>query len=219
MKSPPCRTHNARPGTAPIFVVTEKKAGNTLNTSNKLTIFRILLVPLMVFFLLGEAISSRFLLALCVFIVASITDHLDGKLARKNNQVTDFGKFLDPLADKMLVMSALICFVELRLVSAVPVIIILMREFIVTSLRLVAMSTGKVVAANIWGKIKTTTQIISIIVILLSQVIVSTSLNLASHELNLITSINSLFVWLAVAASVCSGYVYVKENLEFVSLK
>ena len=206
----------ARP---PIFAITKEKAGNTLNTPNKLTIFRILLVPLMVFFLLVEAISSRFLLALCVFIVASITDHLDGKLARKNNQVTDFGKFLDPLADKMLVMSTLICFVELRLVSAVPVIIILMREFIVTSLRLVAMGTGKVVAANIWGKIKTTTQIISIIVILLLQVIVSTSLNLASHELNLITSIGYVFVWLAVAASVCSGYVYVKENLEFISLK
>lgn len=203
----------------PIFVITKEKAGNTLNTPNKLTIFRILLVPLMVFFLLTGAIPSRFLLALCVFIVASITDHLDGKLARKNNQVTDFGKFLDPLADKMLVMSALICFVELGLVSAVPVIIILLREFIVTSLRLVAMSAGKVVAANIWGKIKTATQIISIIVILLSQVLVHASLNLASRELNLITSIGEVFIWLAVAASIYSGYTYVKENLKLISLE
>ncbi len=190
-----------------------------MNTPNKLTIFRILLVPLMVFFLLAEAIPSRFLFALCVFIVASITDHLDGKLARKNNQITDFGKFLDPLADKMLVMSALVCFVELRLVSAVPVIIILLREFIVTSLRLVSMSAGKVVAANIWGKIKTITQIISIIVILLSQVLVCTSLNLAYRELNLIASICEVFAWLAVTASIYSGYIYVKENLEFISLK
>lgn len=171
----------------------------------------------MVFFLLVEAIPSRFLLALCVFIVASITDHLDGKLARKNNQVTDFGKFLDPLADKMLVMSTLICFVELRLVSAVPVISILLREFIVTSIRLAAMGSGKVIAANMCGKIKTATQIISIIVILLSQVIASPSLNLASHELNLITSVGEIFVWLAVAVSVCSGYVYVKENMKFIS--
>lgn len=203
----------ARP---PIFVITKEKAGNTLNTPNKLTIFRILLVPLMVFFLLVEAIPSRFLLALCVFIVASITDHLDGKLARKNNQVTDFGKFLDPLADKMLVMSTLICFVELRLLSAVPVIIILMREFIVTSIRLVAMSAGKVIAANMWGKIKTATQIISIIVILLSQCVTQSNL-LNPRVVHTIYLLNEVFIWLAVAASVYSGYVYVKENMKFIS--
>lgn len=189
-----------------------------MNTPNKLTIFRILLVPLMVFFLLVEAISSRFLLALCVFIVASITDHLDGKLARKNNQVTDFGKFLDPLADKMLVMSVLICFVELRLVSAVPVIAILLREFIVTSIRLVSMSAGKVVAANIWGKFKTVTQIASIIVILLSQCVTQSNL-LNPRVVHTICLLNEVFIWLAVAASVYSGYVYVKENLESISLK
>ena len=201
-----------------IFAITKEKAGNTLNTPNKLTIFRILLVPLMVFFLVVEAISSRFLLALCVFIVASITDHLDGKLARKNNQVTDFGKFLDPLADKMLAMSTLICFVELRLVSAVPVIVILLREFIVTSLRLVAISAGKVIAANMWGKIKTATQIASIIVILLSQCVTQSNL-LNPRVVHTIYLLNEVFIWLAVAASVYSGYVYVKENLESISLK
>lgn len=218
MESPPCRTYNARPARPPIFVITKEKAGNTLNTPNKLTIFRILLVPLMVFFLLAEAMPGRFWLALCVFVLASITDHLDGKLARKNNQITDFGKFLDPLADKMLVMSALICFVELRLIGAVPVIAILLREFIVTSIRLAAMGSGKVVAANMWGKIKTVTQIISIIVILLSQCFVQASM-LNQSAIGLVGSVNEIFIWLAVATSLYSGYIYVKENLESISIK
>lgn len=205
----------ARP---PIFAITKEKAGKTLNTPNKLTLFRILLVPLMVFFLLVEAIPGRFWLALCVFVIASITDHLDGKLARKNNQITDFGKFLDPLADKMLVMSVLICFVELRLIGAVPVISILLREFIVTSIRLAAMGSGKVVAANMWGKIKTVTQIISIIVILLSQCFVQASM-LNQSAIGLVGSLNEIFIWLAVATSLYSGYIYVKENLESISIK
>ena len=213
----PGRTTRVRHG-PPIFAITKEKAGNTLNTPNKLTLFRILLVPLMVFFLLAEAMPGRFWLALCVFVIASITDHLDGKLARKNNQVTDFGKFLDPLADKMLVMSTLICFVELRLVSAVPVIIILLREFIVTSLRLVAMGSGKVVAANMWGKIKTVTQIISIIMIILSQCLVQANV-LTPSEIGIVASVNEIFVCLAVATSLYSGYIYVKENLESISTK
>ena len=151
-------------------------------------------------------------MALIVFLVASFTDHLDGKLARKYGQITTFGKFLDPLADKMLVMSAFICFVDLNLISSVPVIIILLREFLVTSMRLVAMSSGKVVAANIWGRTKTVTQLIAIIVILVSQCFSTKIANLSYNELNFISSINNFFVWISVFFTVFSGYIYMKEN-------
>lgn len=183
-----------------------------LNTPNKLTIFRIFLIPLLIIFMLVKEIPNRFFFALVIFLVASLTDHLDGKIARKYGQITNFGKFLDPLADKMLVMSAFICFVDLKLVSSVPVIIILLREFLVTSMRLVAMNSGKVVAANIWGRTKTVTQIIAVIAILISQCFSQCVANLSYNELNFISSINNFFVWIAVFFTVFSGYVYLKEN-------
>ena len=149
-----------------------------MNTPNKLTLFRIFLIPFFVFFLLMQNLPHRFLFALIIFCIAAITDHFDGELARRSGQITDFGKFLDPLADKMLVMSAFISFVQLGVVGALPVIIILMREFTVTSVRLVAMGSGKVISANIWGKIKTVSQIVAIIIILLTQYIMSVSPNI-----------------------------------------
>lgn len=183
-----------------------------LNTPNKITIFRIFLIPILIIFLLVAAIPNRFFFALITFLVASLTDHLDGKLARKYGQITNFGKFLDPLADKMLVMSAFICFVDLNLVSSVPVIIILLREFLVTSIRLVAMSSGKVVAANTWGRTKTVTQIVAVTVILISQCFSQHLENFSYNELKFISSINNFFVWVAVIFTVFSGYVYLKEN-------
>ena len=183
-----------------------------LNAPNKITIFRIFLIPILIILLLVTSISNRFFLALIVFLVASFTDPLDGTLARKYGQITTFGKFLDPLADKMLVMSAFICFVDLNLISSVPVIIILLREFLVTSMRLVAMSSGKVVAANIWGRTKTVTQLIAIIVILVSQCFSTKIANLSYNELNFISSINNFFVWISVFFTVFSGYIYMKEN-------
>ena len=183
-----------------------------LNAPNKITIFRIFLIPILIILLLVTSISNRFFLALIVFLVASFTDHLDGKHARKYGQITTFGIFLDPLADKMLVMSAFICFVDLNLISSVPVIIILLREFLVTSMRLVAMSSGKVVAANIWGRTKTVTQLIAIIVILVSQCFSTKIANLSYNELNFISSINNFFVWISVFFTVFSGYIYMKEN-------
>ena len=183
-----------------------------LNAPNKITIFRIFLIPILIILLLVTSISNRFFLALIVFLVATFTDHLDGKLARKYGQITTFAKFLDPLADKMLVMSAFICFVDLNLISSVPVIIILLREFLVTSMRLVAMSSGKVVAANIWGRTKTVTQLIAIIVILVSQCFSTKIANLSYNELNFISSINNFFVWISVFFTVFSGYIYMKEN-------
>ena len=120
-----------------------------MNTPNKLTMLRVMLVPVFLVFLMVSRIPYNFLYALAIFIAASLTDLLDGYLARKNNQVTTFGKFLDPLADKVLVLSAMICFIQLELASSVAVVIVIAREFMVTSLRLVAVSgSGKVIPAG-----------------------------------------------------------------------
>lgn len=187
-----------------------------MNLPNKITIFRIFLVPVLMVLLLVPMITYRFFFALFVFVIAAWTDHLDGRLARKLDLVTDFGKFLDPLADKMLVMSAFICFVDLKLVSAVPVIIILLREFLVTSLRLVAMNSGQVIAANIFGKAKTVSQIIAITVILVSQCAEQVGFTLIYSGCNLFTIINVFFVWVAVGFTVLSGYIYIKENFNVI---
>lgn len=138
-----------------------------MNTPNKLTLLRILLVPVFLVFLLIPAIPYRYLIAAVLFIIASVTDLIDGHLARKNNQVTNFGKFLDPLADKVLVVSALVAFVQLNLSPAWIPIVVIAREFLVTSLRLVASGGGVVIAANIWGKAKTNSQIIAIVAVML----------------------------------------------------
>ena len=136
-----------------------------MNLPNKLTLGRIILVPLMVAALLIDFPFNN-LVALIIFAAASITDLLDGKIARKQNLVTDFGKFADPLADKILVLATLLCFVQNGYCDCVAVIIVLFREFSVTSIRLIAASSGEVIAANIWGKAKTVSQMIAVIAIL-----------------------------------------------------
>ena len=141
-----------------------------MNLPNKLTIFRIILVPIMVIISLLN-IQGTFLnipitywLINLIFVIASITDHLDGKIARKNNQVTTFGKFADPLADKILVLSAMLILVEFNKLPAWIPIIVLAREFVVSGYRLIAVEKGgTVIAANIWGKLKTVTQMIAIV--------------------------------------------------------
>lgn len=114
-----------------------------MNLPNKLTLFRVIIVPFFVFFMCFSAIPYRFLCATILFGLASLTDMLDGKIARKYNLVTDFGKFLDPLADKVLVAAALVCFIELNWTSAWIVFVILTREFLVSGIRLVAASSPK----------------------------------------------------------------------------
>ncbi len=189
-----------------------------MNTPNKLTVFRIILIPFFVFFLLMQSIPNRFLFALITFCIAAITDHFDGELARRNGQITDFGKFLDPLADKMLVMSAFICFIQLDIVGALPVIIILMREFIVTSVRLVAMGYGKVISANIWGKAKTVSQIVAIIIILLTQYTMETTYNIQGINAAHFSVINLVVVWISVIFTFISGVIYIIDNIKFISL-
>ena len=141
-----------------------------MNLPNKLTLSRILLVP---FFVAALLIDFPFhtAVAAVIFIAATLTDMLDGKIARSRGLVTDFGKFADPHADKILVLSALLCFVQTGWCDCIAVIIVLFREFSVTSIRLVAASKGKVVAANIFGKIKTVTQLVAIIAVLVMQLL------------------------------------------------
>ena len=172
------------------------------------------MIPLFLFFLLSPYIAHNYLWALIIFAAASFTDMLDGHIARKNNLITDFGKFMDPLADKLLVTSALICFIQLGLVDAIVVVIIVAREFLVTSLRLVAASSGKVIAADIWGKIKTVAQLISIIAIQLMQELLYVGImpNNGTAEI-----IGSVMMWIVAALTVISGTNYLWKNRSFVN--
>ena len=140
-----------------------------LNIANQLTILRVILIPFMIVFYMTGLFPAPWnrIAALAVFAIASYTDHLDGHLARSRNLVTDFGKFMDPLADKLLVASALICFVETGEMAAWVVIIIIAREFIISGFRLVAATKGVVIAAAMLGKIKTVVQMIMVMVIML----------------------------------------------------
>ncbi len=135
-----------------------------MNLPNKLTVLRVILIPFFVFFLLNDAMNPNFKwIALAIFIVASLTDLLDGKIARKYNLITDFGKFMDPLADKLLVCSAMIALIELGRIEAWIVIVIIAREFIISGFRLIAADNGRVIAASYWGKFKTNFQMFMVI--------------------------------------------------------
>lgn len=208
----------------------EKK--KKMNLPNKLTLFRIILVPIMViisfFDIPGSflGISTTMWILELIFAIASLTDKLDGYLARKNNQVTNFGKFLDPIADKILVVAAMIMFVEMgRLPAWIPIIVIF-REFAVSGYRLIAVqSEGKVVAANIWGKLKTVTQMIGIIFTFLTNhpyfafvfrakteeaMIENSALIYMSTGEFVINIISSVVITISVIATIFSGYEYLK---------
>lgn len=195
-----------------------------MNLPNKLTILRIVLVP---FFIAAILIPFPFhyLAALAVFGAASLTDMFDGKIARKRGLVTNFGKFCDPLADKILVLSALVCFVQNGLCDAILVIVVLFREFAITSIRLIAASEGKVVAANIWGKVKTVTQITAIIMIFVMRIVLEI-LNLDPMNIYLIASLNFYFyiigeiaLWISTIFCIISGIIYLIDNKQFISLE
>ena len=139
-----------------------------MNLPNKLTVLRVIMVPFFVLFMLTDlGGDANKWIALAIFCVASLTDMLDGKIARKYNLVTNFGKFMDPLADKLLVCSAMICLIELDRLAAWIVIVIIAREFIISGFRLVASDNGVVIAASYWGKFKTTFQMLMVIVLIL----------------------------------------------------
>lgn len=191
-----------------------------MNLPNKLTLLRIILVP---FFIIAMLVNFPFhyLVAGCIFGIASVTDTLDGKIARSRNLVTDFGKFADPLADKILVLTALVCFLQVGLLGsfgAIPVIIVLFREFAVSGIRLVAASSGKVVAANIWGKIKTVSQMVGISVIFAMQVVLEV-LNAMKVSTGFVSKvfyyIGNGLIWLSTVFTLISGIIYLKDNISF----
>lgn len=192
-----------------------------MNLPNKLTLFRIILVPIMVivsfFDIPGSflGISTTMWIMELIFIIASITDKLDGYLARKNNQVNNFGKFLDPIADKILVVAAMILFVEMgRLPAWIPIIVIF-REFAVSGYRLIAVqNSGKVIAANVWGKLKTVTQMIAIILMFLTTqpyfAFVNSALTYMTTGDFVMNILASIFMTVSVIATIFSGYEYLK---------
>lgn len=169
-----------------------------MNLPNKLTIFRVILIPFFVVLLLFDFSDYDKWIALAIFIIASLTDFLDGHIARKYNLVTNFGKFMDPLADKLLVCSALICLVELARIPAWVVIVIIAREFIISGFRLVASDNGVVIAASYWGKFKTTFQILMICLMI--------------ADLEPLALVTQAVMWVALALTVISLVDYLMKN-------
>lgn len=177
-----------------------------MNLPNKLTLLRVLLIPVFVLFMLWQFTKYNILIALAVFAIASITDTLDGQIARKYNLITDFGKFLDPLADKALVMAALVGFIELGWCGSVPVMIILFREFMVSALRLVVKSgDGVVVPAGWFGKIKTAFTMIAIVVILALRGVMALGAAIPA-----VYAVSEVLVWICAALTAGSGLQYLK---------
>lgn len=173
-----------------------------MNLPNKLTILRVIMIPFFVFFLLsGVGGSASKWIALVIFAAASITDTLDGYIARRDNLITDFGKFMDPLADKLLVCSAMICLIPVGKLDAAIVIVIIAREFIISGFRLVASDNGIVIAASYWGKFKTVSQMAMIIVLI-------------ADFGGVFDLIGTVLIWLAVALTVISLIDYVWKNRE-----
>ena len=183
-----------------------------MNLPNKLTVLRICIVPFSVFFMLAEFVPHRYLFALILFCGASYTDHLDGKIARRDNLITNFGKLMDPLADKILVISALICLVKLDLAFTVCVILIMIREFAITSIRLLAVEQGRVIAANNWGKLKTISQMVAIIAILLFQYIATFVPAFQTPAV----IIGHVLIVIATIFTVISGVIYIKDNIDVI---
>lgn len=175
-----------------------------MNLPNKLTVFRvILIVPFVLFLLTGIGGNYGDWIALAIFIVASLTDLADGKIARKYNLVTNFGKFMDPLADKLLVCSAMICLIELGRIPAWVVIIIIAREFIISGFRLIASDNHVVIAASYWGKFKTTFQMIMVCLMIAN-----------IQALSLVTQI---VMWIALILTVVSLADYIMKNKSVLS--
>lgn len=173
-----------------------------MNLPNKLTILRIVLIPFFMFFLLNPSLPYSEIIALLIYSVASVTDSIDGYLARKHNLITDFGKFMDPLADKLLVISSLICFVEMGVINSWVTMIIVSRELAITGFRTLAVSKGITLAANIWGKIKTIFQMITIILIL----VVNTGM------IENVEVLINILMSTTVLLTILSGIVYIGEN-------
>lgn len=179
-----------------------------MNLANKITLFRVLLVPIFMIVLYSDINNSDIYAAL-IFIIASFTDTLDGYIARSRNLVTNFGKFIDPLADKVLVATALILLVEQSKIPGWIVVIIIAREFTITGFRVIAASEGITIAASPWGKIKTITQLIAITLILLN--------NFPFSKFNI--PVDTIMLYLSLIFTIISGFDYIYKNVGSLNLR
>lgn len=173
-----------------------------MNLPNKLTTFRVILIPFFVFFMLAPNMTGiNHYIAVAIFIVASLTDLLDGKIARKYNLVTNFGKFMDPLADKLLVCSAMICLIQTGQLAAWIVVIIIAREFIISGFRLVAADNDIVIAASYWGKFKTVSQMFMLILLIAD----------LGGAFNMIAQV---LIWVSLVLTIVSLIDYIAKNVQ-----
>ncbi|MGN0150305.1 MAG: CDP-diacylglycerol--glycerol-3-phosphate 3-phosphatidyltransferase [Clostridia bacterium] len=182
-----------------------------MNTANRLTLLRVVLVPFYMIFLLRPDFVSQ-MIALAIFIIASLTDALDGHIARKYNQITAFGKFVDPLADKMLITAAFLVFLAQGIMNVWAVMIVLAREFVVAGIRLSAVTEGKVIAASFWGKLKTVSQMIAVIAAMLLL-----NISVIPHGVSML--ITNILIWISVVFTVFSGADYLIKNKSLLKLK
>lgn len=190
-----------------------------LNLPNILTISRIVITPIFLFVILMESLQHRFLIACIIFAIGSITDAVDGHLARKNNQITNFGKFLDPIADKILTTSALLAFMSMGLCNIWIVMLVLTREFAIASVRMIAASNGVVIPANVWGKIKTVTQMVFTILIMLlgeAYYIVETTDAILFSKLPDLSLVSNGLLWITAIFTVISGVVYLIDSRKII---
>lgn len=178
-----------------------------MNLPNKLTMLRIFMIPIFIVFM-EINIPYHYLFAFLTFVIACLTDTLDGYIARRDNLITNFGKLMDPLADKLLVMSAMICLNALHIIPTWVVVLILSREFLVTSIRLIAASNGKVIAADKWGKMKTISQMIWLNLSLIYIGIMH------METYNFIGYICDGLMYITIFFTVFSGYNYIRKNLD-----
>ena len=190
-----------------------------LNVPNLLTIARILITPIFLAVILMDTLSHKFLIACVIFSIASITDAVDGHLARKNNQITNFGKFLDPIADKILTTAALLAFMSLGLCNIWIVMLILTREFAIASVRMIAAAGGVVIPANIWGKIKTVSQMVfTILIMLLGEVweFLSSTNNELIEKLPDLSMVSNGLLWITAILTVVSGVIYLNDSKKII---
>ena len=190
-----------------------------LNVPNVLTIARIFITPIFLAVILMDTLPHKFLIACVIFSIGSITDAVDGHLARKNNQITNFGKFLDPIADKILTTSALLAFMSMGLCNIWIVMLVLTREFAIASVRMIAAAGGVVIPANIWGKIKTVSQMVfTILIMLLGETweIISNTNEVLFAKLPDLSLISNGLLWITAILTVISGIIYLNDSKKII---
>ena len=178
-----------------------------MNLPNKITIFRMCMIPVFLVFYLIDTIPANNVIAVTIFIIACLSDALDGHIARKYNLVTNFGKFMDPLADKLLVCTALICFLAQDTIPLLVVIVIIAREFIISGFRQVASDAGLVLAASYWGKFKTAAQMVMCVLLILHL------------DYAWFSTLEIIFIWLSFALTVISMMDYLLKNKSVLNMK